>query len=155
MVVFEIRESNRVAISESVGEMNQAWMDYYLVGAESAITGLLTKSFEDPHNLSTEAMTRLVHWHDSVINLYTWYLRAYELGTAEFDPVPDFASDAENLFGSPFGRAYLQSVRTWAPPELIEAAEAALENSQPTKIPPNVALIREIMNRQKEESARK
>ncbi len=51
LVVVEIRESSRVATSESVGAMNQAWMDYYLVGAESRITGILKKSYEDPNNL--------------------------------------------------------------------------------------------------------
>ena len=153
LVAFEIRESNRVAKSESIGAMNQAWTDFYLVGAESEISGILEKSFEDPHSLSTEEMMRLVHWFDSVVNLYTWQLRAYELDTAEYDPIPDFAFDAENYFGSPFGRAYLEYVRTWARPELIDAAIAALEKSQPTKIPPNVAFIRNILQQQKEESA--
>jgi len=141
LVVVEIRESNRVATSESVGAMNQAWMDYYLVGAESRITGILKKSYEDPNNLSTEEMMRLVHWYDSIINLYTWHLRAYELGTAEIDPVPIFAFDAEYQFGSP--------------PEFVEAADVALEHKEPDQIPPIVVLIRDIMQRQKEANARK
>ena len=72
LVVVEIRESNKYATSESIGALNDAWMDYYLVGAESVVTGILQKSYEDPHNLSTEDIMRLIHWYDSVINLYNW-----------------------------------------------------------------------------------
>ena len=104
LVAFEIRELNRIAKSESIAAMNQAWTDFYLVGAESEITGVLKKSFEDPHTLSTEDMMRLVHWYDSVVNLYTWYLRAYELGTVEFDPIPVFAAKAVRRFSISSGK---------------------------------------------------
>lgn len=152
LVAVEIRESNKYATSESVGAMNDAWTNYYLVGVESAITDVLQKSYEDPHNLSTAEVMRLVHWYDSFVNLYTWNLRAYELDTADIDPIPGFAYDAEFLFGSPFGRAYLEYARTWARPELIEAADEALSDIEPTTVPPIVTLIRDFMQRQEQEA---
>ena len=152
LVAFEIRESNRVATSESVGAMNQAWMDFYLVSAGPNITSILKKSYEDPHNLTSEDMIRLVHFYDSIVNLYSWHLRAYELETAEFNPIPDFANDALNYFGSPFGRAYLEYAGTWASPELISAAKVAIENTQNHDDPQNIAFIRNIMRQQQEES---
>ena len=153
LVAFEIRESNRVATSESVGAMNQAWMDFYLAGAGPNITGLLRKSYEEPHNLTSEDMMRLVHYYDSILALYTWHLRAYELETAEFNPIPDFAAEAVNYFGSPFGRAYLEFTGTWARPELISAAKVAIGNIQQNDAPQNLVHIRDIMRQQLEETA--
>jgi hypothetical protein len=154
LVAVEIRESNRFAKSESIGAMNQAWTDFYVVGMESRITAILEKSYVDPDNLSTEEMMRLARYYDSIINFYTWQLRSYELGTAEIDPVPDFAYDAEYQFNSPFGRAYLEHVRTWLRPEFVEAADVALKDREPNRIPPNIAIVREIMQRQKKTSVR-
>ena len=151
LVAVEIRESNKYATSESIGAQNDAWKDYYLAGAASEITGIMQKSYEDPYNLSTEEMMRLIHWYDSLINLYTWQLRSYELDTSEFYPAPDFAIDFRNSFASPFGRAYLEYARTWARPELVDAAIDTLSNSEPTQVPENVARIRDIMRRQRED----
>lgn len=152
LVAFEIRESNRVATSESIGAITQSWMELQLVGAESDISGILAKSYEDPYNLSNEEIMRLWYWYESVVSIYEWWLRAYELDTVEFDPIPNFAVFAADNLGSPVGRAYLEYARSWGRPELIDAANVALENRPPDQSPPIIAFMRDIMQQQKNES---
>jgi hypothetical protein len=154
LVAIEIRESNRVATSESVGAISQSWIDISLVGAESDLSRILAKSYEDPYNLSTEEMIRLSFWYESMMGSYDWWLRSSELGTSELNPAADFGANAEEYFGSPFGRAFLEYARTWARPELIEAADAALANKPPNQIQPSIALMRDFMRQQEQESTK-
>ena len=155
LVAVEIRESNRVATSESVAELNHAWIEIQLVGAESDLFEVLAKSYEDPYGLSTEEMMRLESWFEAQISQYEWWLRAYELGTAQFDPRPIFADNAEFYFGSPFGRAYFEFARTWVRPDLIDAADAALTGRPLSQAQPSIAIIRKIMQQQRDQDSEK
>jgi hypothetical protein len=135
-------------MSESVAEMNHAWIEIQLAGAESEIFSALAKSYEDPQALTTEEMMRLDAWLEATITHYEWWLRAFELGNAKFDPRISFADNAETYFGGPFGRAYYEWARTWVRPELIEAGDAALAGKPVSYIPPDIELFRKIMQQQ-------
>ena len=151
LVAYEIREANRVATSESVAQMNHAWIEIQLVGAESDLYAVLAKSYEEPYSLSTEEMMRLESWFESIVSFYEWWLRPYELGTAEFDPRPQFASNIEYFFGSPFGRTYYEDARTWLNPKLIEEADATIAEKPLSQTRPTIAQFRQLMQQQREQ----
>jgi len=142
LITLEIRETNRVTLSEGSRHVSGRWADLSKSGYESDIYDLLTKSVENPEELSLAEILKLDAYFTSLVQTFDMWMSAYELGTARFDGAATLEESVNFYFGSKFGRAWFNENRYWIRPSIAEIIEAELDTRSTWDVPEYVERIK-------------
>ena len=142
LVAYEIRETNRLAISETTRELSLAFIDAFISDMHTDVYSAYVKSFENPGELTSEEILKLSAWLTAQMTLYnTWYWM-HGLDSARFDGTDDFVSSIDQYFGSAYGRAWYSHNRYWIAPAFVEIIDREIGKRPLLTVPPDVAAIR-------------
>jgi hypothetical protein len=126
LVAYEIRESNRVAISEGSRAVSEIFSELSRSEYETDIYDLLAKSIENPGELSLADTMKLNSYFSTIIQTFGLWEGAYELGTARQDALENLKQNTNFYFGSKFGRAWFDVNRSWIRPEIADVIATEL-----------------------------
>ena len=141
-VAFEIRESNRIAISEGASSISDQFTLLWISEYETDIHDLFAKSIETPSDLSTAEIRKIDSWYWTYYTIYRRWLTNYELGTARYTGLDDLAEEVIPLFGHRFGRAWFDANRGLMDSRIAEVIANELEASPVWTKPPDVEALR-------------
>ena len=127
LVAYEIRESNRVALSEGSRAVSEIFGELLRSEYETDIHDLLAKSNENPEELSFADMMKLNAYFTAIVGAYNQWEGAYDLGTSRKNSLEDLKEGTNFYFGSKFGRAWFNENKGWISPEIANVIAAELE----------------------------
>jgi len=136
LVAYEIRRNNTLAEAESIRTMLEGWDRVFISQYETDISELITKSREEPKNLTTAEIEKLDGWLSAVSNQYlvTFEMSYRDLGYGgvgnPFDPAEDMAAAAENYYGTAFGRSWYEENKFWFTPIMREVVDRELAKAR-------------------------
>lgn len=135
LVAYEIRESNRVSISEGSRSVAENFRQLSISEYETDIHDLLAKSIENPEELSTAEFMRLNSYFTAIVQTFGIWEGSYNLGTARQDGIEALKENANFYFGSKFGRAWFDENKDWIRPEIADAISTGLDATPEWEVP--------------------
>jgi len=129
LVAYEIRETNRVALSEGSRAVSEAFGELTRSEYETDIYDLLVKSNENPEELSFADMMKLNSYFTAIVGAHNQWEGAYDLGTSRQDALEGLKGSVNFYFGSKFGRAWFNENKDWISPEIANVISIELEAS--------------------------
>ena len=139
LVAYEIRESNRVATSESVRGIEDCFIIVSVSEYETNISELIVKSVEKPGQLLASEKLRLNAYLSTVIGCYNRWQNMHRLGVSGWDGLDDLRGVAHLYFGSAFGRAWFEENKSWIKPDMVKVIETELATTPVRTELPDVA----------------
>ena len=140
LVAYEIRRNNTLAEAESIRSMLEGWDRVFISQYETDIAELITKSREEPENLTLSEIDRLDGWMSAISNQYlvTFEMAYRDLGYGgagnPFDPAEDLAAAVNGYFGTAFGRAWYEENKFWFNTQMREVLDRELAATQSDSI---------------------
>jgi len=148
LVAYEIRRNNTLAEAESIRMMTEGWDRVFISQYETDISELITKSREEPDNLTVTEIERLDGWMSAMSDQYivSFEMSDRDLGyggiSGVFDPAEDMAVVADGLYGTEFGRAWYEENKFWFIPEMREIIDRKLATPQSEQRPSQAERIK-------------
>ena len=142
LVAYEVREANRVALSEGSRAVSEVFNEIARSEYETGIFDLLARSIENPEDLSLAETMKLSSYFTTIIQTHYLWEGSYELGTSRQSAVESLKGSATFYFGSKFGRAWFDENRSWIDPEIAEVIETELDASPEWEVPSSMERIR-------------
>jgi len=139
LVAYEIRDSNRLATSESVQALDSCFVNISRSEYETNIAEAIVKSFEDPTQLSAAEKLQLNGWLTASISCYVDWQNMYQLGVARYDGIEDLRPWVAIYMSSQFGRAWFDENKFWMYPDMASAIESELAAIPIQTKPPGIA----------------
>ncbi len=134
LVAYEIRQSTRIALAESIRDGQTVAINVSLSGLESGISGAIIKAETHPEALTPEEMTDLSLWLKANIQAFQMeYTQINVLGVDVEEELSGYDKYMERsalkLFGSAWSRAWFYEEQSSLPPWIAERILRAIERS--------------------------
>ena len=126
LVAYEIRESNRVATSESVRGIEDCFNQLSIAELETDIIELYVESIEKPGELTAVDKIKLNSYLNTVSGCFQRWLNMHQLGVARYDGLDTLRDTVDIYFSSAFGRAWFAENKFWMYPNMAEVIESEL-----------------------------
>lgn len=126
LVAYEIRESNRVATSESVRGIEDCFNLVSVAELETDIIEIYVASIEEPGELTVIEKIKLNTYLNTVSGCFQRWLNMHQLGVARYDGLDTLRDTVDIYFSSAFGRAWFAENKTWMYPNMAEVIESEL-----------------------------
>ena len=135
MVVYQVRESNRIAAQQAASNAFTLWTQSAIADVESGVFRTVAKSLTNPEELTLTDKLELDAYYQSVIYRYMHDFITAEFGQTKISSElkaslkDELRREAPALFISDFSREWFQSNMAWIHPEIAEALEFGLKDA--------------------------
>jgi hypothetical protein len=131
---YELRQSNRIAISEDASVSWGHWINTSTAWIESDIASVRAKSMQNPDALSLEEKIDLDWYLQSWVSLYLHnFATTYDLGIdseAELRTMlEEVSQEAPQVLGGRWARGWLEENEFWIYPPVLEAIQRGLKDA--------------------------
>ena len=142
LIAFEIRNLNQIATGEGSLTISDYFFEHSMSEYESDIYELLAKSAENPGEMSTSEIMRLSAYMTQLVSIYDQWMSTYEFGASRMDSIDSLRANANQYFGSKFGRAWFEENRDWMRPDIAETIAHELATTPEWTVPHYVESIK-------------
>ena len=107
LVIYEIRENNRIAENQAAIEMNGLYNEWAQAMMDEDISALWIRSLESPESLNRQELLRLRGAYFTALQVLRAGHFLWQSGGLRMYREDALAIDTKNIFSSPVGRQFL------------------------------------------------
>ncbi len=134
LVIYEIRENNRIAINQATIDMNSLYNEWSLFMSDPERAKLFIKSLEDPHSITRVEMLQLIEIYLTALVTFRTEHYLSTRGGIEMYPESTLYADASDVLSGPIARRYINIVFDGTETEDGKIILEAVNNSPPEKL---------------------
>lgn len=131
LVAYELRENNKIAYEEANSAISEKFLHFYELTADPEIRAVVVKSVREEDDLTLEEAQTLSSVLASWIETHYYGFLLQQSGRTSEDFRQFLETNVPIYIDTRHGRAWWENVRNNYPPELADAVDRGLANSDP------------------------